>query len=273
MVAVAVAGSAPLGFQWTCNGTNLTDDGRIADRGRMFFRSTAWRGGSRCLPGSRHEYFRECDERGGVAGRSVAAGGNGVAAKWLGAAGKQQPIDDSSFGHRAIWFPVAAQWHEYSGRGKCFGGDDFDGGGAGPTARAMGDMPRTPRCPILWGSPWIHLGTCSSRNESRSAQVTGLEWNVRVSGARNLDVIDKFARRVRQLLAGHATSSPYDPTEFEDEAIRAGRSDRGPLVLFSPTEVRLEPFQERLLELIGVSRASAVTTATCSSLPREPARP
>ncbi len=92
-----------------------------------------------------------------------------------------------------------------------------------------------------------------SSNLSRSAQVTGLEWNVRVSGARNLDVIDKFAAVFDSYWQG-TDFVAYDPTEFEDEAVRAGRSDRGPLVLLSPTEVRLEPFQERLLELIGVSR-------------------
>lgn len=46
----------------------------------------------------------------------------------------------------------------------------------------------------------------------------------------------------------------FDPSQFDEEAERAGRADRGPLVLLSPTEVRLEPFQERLLELVEVSR-------------------
>jgi superfamily II DNA or RNA helicase/HKD family nuclease len=92
-----------------------------------------------------------------------------------------------------------------------------------------------------------------SSNLSRSAQVTGLEWNVRVSGARNLDVIDKFAAVFDSYWQG-TDFVAYDPTEFDAEAARADRSDRGPLVLLSPTEVRLEPFQERLLELIGVSR-------------------
>lgn len=92
-----------------------------------------------------------------------------------------------------------------------------------------------------------------SSNLSHSALVTGLEWNVRVSGARNLAVIDKFAAVFGSYWQG-SDFVAYDPTEFDEEAERAGRSDRGPLVILSPTEIRLEPFQERLLELIGLSR-------------------
>ena len=40
--------------------------------------------------------------------------------------------------------------------------------------------------------------------------------------------------------------------------------------MLSPIEIRLEPFQERLLELIALSRARRAITATCSS--RRPAR-
>ncbi|MBW3575935.1 MAG: DUF3427 domain-containing protein, partial [Actinobacteria bacterium] len=46
----------------------------------------------------------------------------------------------------------------------------------------------------------------------------------------------------------------YDPAKFEDELRRSGRTDTGPQVILSPVELRLEPFQERLLELIEVAR-------------------
>lgn len=92
-----------------------------------------------------------------------------------------------------------------------------------------------------------------SSNLTHSAQVTGLEWNVRASGARNADVLAKFAAVFESYWAG-AEFVPYVPEEFDDQTDRSIRSDRGPLVLLSPTEIRLEPFQDRLLELIEVSR-------------------
>jgi superfamily II DNA or RNA helicase len=46
----------------------------------------------------------------------------------------------------------------------------------------------------------------------------------------------------------------YDPEHFNDELRRAGAVDRGPQVILSPIELRPEPFQERLLELIAVER-------------------
>lgn len=42
--------------------------------------------------------------------------------------------------------------------------------------------------------------------------------------------------------------------QFEDEQRRAGRTDSGPLVVLSPIELRPLPFQDRLLELVEVSR-------------------
>ena len=81
-----------------------------------------------------------------------------------------------------------------------------------------------------------------------------MEWNVRVSGARNPDVDRQDQRRLRQLLAERRFRSvrarPSSGRALERSAI--GRRD-GTDVL-SPVEIRLEPFQERLLELIAVSR-------------------
>jgi superfamily II DNA or RNA helicase/HKD family nuclease len=90
-----------------------------------------------------------------------------------------------------------------------------------------------------------------SSNLTHSAQVSGLEWNVRVSGARNRAVIDKIAA-VFESYWQQADFVPYDPEQFQD-ATRRQRTDPG-LLLLSPVEIRLEPFQERLLEQIELSR-------------------
>jgi superfamily II DNA or RNA helicase/HKD family nuclease len=88
-------------------------------------------------------------------------------------------------------------------------------------------------------------------NLTHSAQVSGLEWNVRVSGARNPDVIDKVAA-VFESYWHNPDFRPYDREEFR---IRAEEStDSRATILLSPTELRPEPFQERLLEQIALSR-------------------
>lgn len=88
-----------------------------------------------------------------------------------------------------------------------------------------------------------------SSNLTHSAQVTGLEWNVRVSGARNPDVIEKFAA-VFESYSASVDFVAYDEEEFT----RAVRREDGPAVLLSPIELRPEPFQERLLEQIELAR-------------------
>ncbi|MEO6124434.1 MAG: DUF3427 domain-containing protein [Ilumatobacteraceae bacterium] len=92
-----------------------------------------------------------------------------------------------------------------------------------------------------------------SSNLTHSAQVTGLEWNVRASSARNPDVIAKFGAVFDSYWAGR-DFVPYDPEEFESERERAIGVDRGPRVILSPIELRPHPFQDRLLELIEVAR-------------------
>lgn len=92
-----------------------------------------------------------------------------------------------------------------------------------------------------------------SSNLTHSAQVTGIEWNVRASAARNPDVIAKFGAVFDSYWAG-GDYRPYDAVQFVDEQERAGRTDSGPKVILSPIELRALPFQERLLELLEVSR-------------------
>lgn len=89
-----------------------------------------------------------------------------------------------------------------------------------------------------------------SSNLTHSAQVTGLEWNVRVSGARNPDVIEKF-EAVFESYWQSDDFRPFDAEEFRE--ITRVRAD-GPRVYLSPIEIKPEPFQARLLELIELSR-------------------
>jgi superfamily II DNA or RNA helicase/HKD family nuclease len=92
-----------------------------------------------------------------------------------------------------------------------------------------------------------------SSNLTHSAQVAGVEWNVRISGARNPDVIEKI-RGVFESYWQGGDFVPYDAAEFQRELNRSRRSENRSVMLLSPIEIRLEPFQERLLELIEVSR-------------------
>ena len=89
-----------------------------------------------------------------------------------------------------------------------------------------------------------------SSNLTHSAQVSGLEWNVRVSGARNRPVIDKVAA---------VFESYWQQPDFEEygrDRFLATRDVRREVltIALSPVEIRLEPFQERLLEQIELSR-------------------
>ncbi|MDQ1582414.1 MAG: hypothetical protein QOF36_468 [Microbacteriaceae bacterium] len=92
-----------------------------------------------------------------------------------------------------------------------------------------------------------------SSNLTHSAQHTGLEWNVRASSARNPDILAKF-EAVFESYWQNTDFVVYDRYQFEAETERSGRTDTGPVVVLSPLELRLEPFQERLLEQISVSR-------------------
>jgi superfamily II DNA or RNA helicase len=89
-----------------------------------------------------------------------------------------------------------------------------------------------------------------SSNLTHSAQVSGLEWNVRVSGARNRPVIDKVAA----VFESYWQQADFE--EYEQARFLATRdTGREPLrVSINPVEIRLEPFQERLLEEIELSR-------------------
>src|SRR3546814_4548717 len=63
-----------------------------------------------------------------------------------------------------------------------------------------------------------------SSNLTQQAQVTGLEWNVRASAARNPDIVDKF-KAVFDSYWEAGDFVPYDAAEFEVEQI--GRAHVG----------------------------------------------
>lgn len=100
------------------------------------------------------------------------------------------------------------------------------------------------------GFSTVYVG---SSNLTHSAQVTGLEWNVRASAARNPDVVAKFGAVFESYWAG-GDFVAYESEQFEAEQRRAGRVDTGPQIILSPIELTARPFEERLLELIEVSR-------------------
>jgi len=87
-----------------------------------------------------------------------------------------------------------------------------------------------------------------SSNLTHSAQITGLEWNVRVSGARNSTVVEKVAA-IFDSYWNSGDFRTYDAGEFE-----AHTQQKTAEMFLSPIEVIAQPFQERLLEQIAVSR-------------------
>lgn len=89
-----------------------------------------------------------------------------------------------------------------------------------------------------------------SSNLTHSAQITGLEWNVRVSGARNPDVIEKFDA-IFESYWNDDEFRLFDSEEFKD---RTQAAQSGPRIYLSPVELRPEPFQSRLLEQIELAR-------------------
>ena len=66
-----------------------------------------------------------------------------------------------------------------------------------------------------------------SSNLTHQAQVTGLEWNVRASAARNPDIVDKF-KAVFDSYWEAGDFVPYDADQFDEEQARTGRSRRRP---------------------------------------------
>jgi superfamily II DNA or RNA helicase/HKD family nuclease len=98
------------------------------------------------------------------------------------------------------------------------------------------------------GASTAYIG---SSNITYSAQESGIEWNVRISGLRNPDVIRKMTSMFDAYWAG-GDFRDFDAEEFASET--KVERDSGPSIILSPVELRLEPFQERLLEQVNVAR-------------------
>ena len=97
------------------------------------------------------------------------------------------------------------------------------------------------------GFPTAYVG---SSNLTHTAQVSGLEWNVRASGARNPDLVAKIAAVFEAYWEGD-DFVPFVASEFAERVASAEATAEPSL---SPIEIRLEPFQERLLEQVEVAR-------------------
>jgi superfamily II DNA or RNA helicase len=89
-----------------------------------------------------------------------------------------------------------------------------------------------------------------SSNLTHSAQVTGLEWNVRLSGVRNPDALAKIAA----VFTSYWESRDFVPYDTEEFHLRSAVAEPLDLFQLSPVEIELRPFQERLLELLAISR-------------------
>lgn len=91
-----------------------------------------------------------------------------------------------------------------------------------------------------------------SSNLTHSAQVSGLEWNVRLSAARNAAAVAKIVATFEGYWEA-PEFEPYERVKFLERCERRGARDLA--VDLSPLEVRLEPFQTRLLEEVELSRS------------------
>ena len=125
---------------------------------------------------------------------------------------------------------------------------------AGAAVRVSYDTGRTRLHAKAWlfhrnsGFSTAYVG---SSNLTQMAQVDGLEWNVRVSAARNPDVVDKV-RAVFESYWQDDDFVDYDASEF---AARLNGERRGDGIKLPPTELRAMPFQSRLLEQIATARS------------------
>jgi len=90
-----------------------------------------------------------------------------------------------------------------------------------------------------------------SSNLTNMALHDGLEWNMRVSGARNPDVINKV-EAVFESYWQSGNFVDFDPNEFDEQMKSARVDDQGGFI--SPIQVTPQPFQSRLLDLVQLER-------------------
>ena len=90
-----------------------------------------------------------------------------------------------------------------------------------------------------------------SSNLTHWAQQTGLEWNLRISGARNPSVTAKIAG-VFEAYWASGDFLPFMAEEFRARTASSNKTGSSPIL---PLDLHLHPFQERLLEQVQVARA------------------
>jgi superfamily II DNA or RNA helicase len=89
-----------------------------------------------------------------------------------------------------------------------------------------------------------------SSNLTHTAQQTGLEWNVRLSAARNDDVIAKMIA----VFESYWASDEFVPYEQEEFLRRTAEERAGDLEILSPVAIELRAYQDALLERIELAR-------------------
>ncbi len=90
-----------------------------------------------------------------------------------------------------------------------------------------------------------------SSNLTHQAQVTGMEWNVRASSARNPAVVEKV-QAVFEAYWNLGDFEPFSAASFREHTKLVEKQEPG--LVLPAFELRAEPFQDRLLELLAVSR-------------------
>jgi superfamily II DNA or RNA helicase len=101
------------------------------------------------------------------------------------------------------------------------------------------------------GFSTVYVG---SSNLTHQAQVTGIEWNIRASGKKDPVLTRKFGAVFESYWAS-GDYLDYNAEQFEAAMQRQSTESDSEVYLLPGIELRLEPFQERLLELIALSRS------------------
>lgn len=98
-------------------------------------------------------------------------------------------------------------------------------------------------------------GYIGSSNLTHSAQVHGLEWNLRVSAARNGHVLERMSALFESCWNSDEFMD-FDAEQFAAELERQHlHKNERRIGVLPAIELRLEPFQEHLLELINLERS------------------
>ncbi|MYA39661.1 MAG: DUF3427 domain-containing protein [Acidimicrobiia bacterium] len=96
------------------------------------------------------------------------------------------------------------------------------------------------------GFSTVYIG---SSNLTHSAQVTGLEWNVRASQRRNPELIAAF-QRTFETYWEDAHFEPFDPERFASATL----ASQGISPILTPFQIEPYPFQRQILERLRVNR-------------------